>query len=216
MEGVQIAKSGGSRLFGRIRAVIGRKTGGNRLILDSAPSVLDGQHSGGAWDYLDDMSEMARYAVIVGYCARTHGASSALDLGSGKGILLDWLLRAGIKRYVGVDYSAAAIEAAKPRCADNVSFVAEDAARFTPGERFNVIIFNEMLYYFDRPDDILRRYAEFLEPDGNFVISLWDAPESRNAWRLASAVVTTLDHVRVANARGVAWHIRMCRPAAMT
>jgi 2-polyprenyl-3-methyl-5-hydroxy-6-metoxy-1,4-benzoquinol methylase len=215
MSGAQMASGGSHRLIDRVKASIKGMTGRSvdRLILDSAPSVLDGQHRGGTWDYLGDLSEMARYAVIAGYCARTHDASSALDLGSGKGILLDWLLRTGITRYVGVDYSAAAIEAAKPRNSASISFVEADAAQFTPAERFNIIIFNEMLYYFERPDDIIRRYAGFLEPEGKFVISLWDGPESHTAWRRASRAVTTLDHARIANARGVVWDIRMCRPA---
>lgn len=185
---------------------------GPNLILDGTPDVLDSQHAGGTWSYLEELSEMPRYAVIAGYCVRAN-AGSVLDLGCGAGILRNWVLRAGAADYTGVDLSNAAIDAARRRHGTDTSFVAGDAALYQPERAYDVIVFNEMLYYFAQPDEVLRRYARFLRPQGFFIASLWDGAESENAWSKASRAVQVKDSVHISNSRGVSWRVRMCKPA---
>jgi SAM-dependent methyltransferase len=177
--------------------------------------IVDEEYARGRWDYLNDLEEMTRYAVIIGYCEYGGDVSSVLDLGCGVGILRRWLRPLEAVEYVGVDLSNVAIETARRDCTDaKTTFVTMDVATFVPDRKFDVIVFNEVLYYFEHPDEILRRFATSLAENGRFVISLWDSPESRRAWRRSRGDVHILDEVQIRHRSGVAWQIRLCRPRA--
>ena len=47
-----------------------------------------------------------------------------------------------------------------------------DCETFVPHKKFDVIVFNEMLYYTDHVET-MKHYSKFLEPEGIFVISIW-------------------------------------------
>jgi SAM-dependent methyltransferase len=115
--------------------------------------------------------------------------------------------------YVGVDRSKTAIDAAKKEWTDGLTdFVAMDIATYVPDRKFDVIIFNEVLYYLDQPGDILGRFEDFLKENGRFVISLWDDPESQQAWRRSRGRVRVVDAVQTQHSSGLSWQIRLCRP----
>ncbi|UWU74819.1 class I SAM-dependent methyltransferase [Bradyrhizobium huanghuaihaiense] len=178
-----------------------------------SPRLMDEEYTCGRWEYLNDLEEMARYAVIAGYCRHIGDISSVLDLGCGIGLLRAWLRPAEVIDYVGVDFSTVAIEMARIRWTDeSTKFIATDIATFVPDRKFDVIVLNEVLYYFERPDWILRRVAAFLKENGRLVISLWESPESRLAWRRSRNSVHILDEVQVRHRSGLSWEIRLCRP----
>lgn len=175
--------------------------------------VVDDEYARGRWDYLENLEEMSRYAVISGYCKYGNDVSSVLDLGCGSGVLRRWLGPVEAIDYVGVDLSEVAIDMASREWTDGpTKFVASDVATYVPDRKFDVIVFNEMLYYFERPGDILERFAASLEENGRYVISLWDAPESRLAWRRSRGSVQVVDEVQTRHRSGVSWQIRLCRP----
>lgn len=185
---------------------------GRHTIRVSAP-VVDDEYACGRWDYLKSLEEMSRYAVIVGYCENVGDVSSVLDLGCGSGVLCGWLRPLGTIDYVGVDLSNVAIDAARQEWTDgSTNFIAMDVATYVPDRKFDVIIFNEVLYYFEQPGDILARFAGFLGENGRFVISLWDAPESELAWRRSCGSVRVVDAVQIRHSSGLSWQIRLCRP----
>jgi len=174
---------------------------------------LDDEYARGRWDYLRSLDEMSRYAVIVGYCRYGGDVSSVLDLGCGSGVLCGWLRPLGPIDYVGVDLSNVAIDTARRDWTDgSTNFIVMDIATYIPDRKFDIIIFNEVLYYFDQPGDILGRFEGFLNENGRFIISLWDAPESRLAWRRSRGSVRVVDAVQTRHSSGVSWQIRLCRP----
>jgi 2-polyprenyl-3-methyl-5-hydroxy-6-metoxy-1,4-benzoquinol methylase len=188
-----------------------------RRIIRASPRVVDDEYLRGRWEYLNHLEEMARYAVIAGYCRYRGDVSSVLDLGCGSGLLRRWLRPLEAIDYVGVDLSNVAIETARNEWTDeSTKFVAMDVATFVPDRKFDVIVLNEVLYYFEQPDRILRRVAAFLEQNGKFVISLWGSQESRQAWRRSRASVHVIDEVQVRHQSGVSWEIRLCRPRVPT
>ncbi|WP_158226513.1 class I SAM-dependent methyltransferase [Bradyrhizobium sp. UFLA03-84] len=181
------------------------------------PQPLNQDYETGRWDYLSNLEEMARYAVIDGYCRHNGSISSVLDLGCGSGILRQWLNSHEIIDYVGVDLSDYAIGIARRKWADpHTRFVAMDVASYTPDRKFDMIVFNEVLYYFPYPEDILMRFAAFLEKDGFFIISLWDSSDSRRAWQTARSNVDVIDSVQMRHRSGVSWNVRKCRPVGDT
>jgi SAM-dependent methyltransferase len=192
--------------------VFANHRGWRRTSPASAPVVED-EYACGRWDYLKSLEEMSRYAVIAGYCLHGGDVSSVLDLGCGSGLLRRWLRSVGRIEYVGVDRSKTAIDAAKKEWTDGLTdFVAMDIATYVPDRKFDVIIFNEVLYYLDQPGDILGRFGDFLKENGRFVISLWDDPESQQAWRRSRGRVRVVDAVQTRHSSGLSWQIRLCRP----
>jgi 2-polyprenyl-6-hydroxyphenyl methylase/3-demethylubiquinone-9 3-methyltransferase len=174
--------------------------------------AVDDDYLRGRWNYLADLQEMARYAVIGGYCRHSGNVSTVLDLGCGTGILRRWLPKEEFS-YVGVDISNLAIEAARRDWTDTgTTFVAMDAASFRPDCKFDAIIFNEVLYYFEHPAEVLTSFAAFLEKNGRFVISLWDSADSRLAWRRSRGSLEVVDEVHIRHGSGLCWHIRLCKP----
>ena len=172
-------------------------------------AIWDQEFASGKWDYLGGLPEMARYAVIAGYAALLPRHASVLDVGCGAGLLQPWLARAGCSDYLGIDLSATAIAAAQP--GDGISYATADAATFTSARPFDIVVFNEMLYYMADPAAVLRRYAEFLAPGGASIISLWDCDHSRQIWRGCTEMVELLDTTKIDH-DGTAWQVSLCRP----
>lgn len=188
----------------------------SRHIMRASGPIVDEEYACGRWDYLKNLEEMSRYALISGYCEYGGDVSSLLDLGCGSGVLRHWLGRLGKIEYVGVDLSKVAIETAKQEWTDgSTAFIAMDVATYVPVRKFDIIVFNEVLYYFDRPGEILRRFEGFLEQNGRFIISLWDGPESRLAWRRLRGSVSVIDEVQTRHSSGVSWRIRFCGPRSL-
>src|SRR5256885_1209701 len=76
-------------------------------------SLWDEQYRSGFWNYLNDASELAHYMVIVGYVQHFSASPAILDVGCGHGRLLQLLRPYRFKSYLGVDFSAEAIQRAQ-------------------------------------------------------------------------------------------------------
>ena len=141
-----------------------------------SPKAKDGwdaQFSNGQWEYM--RKETPRYATIIDCIRRYSGAGAILDVGCGQGILFQHVMDANLphRRYVGVDISEVAIAGLAPYNDGRHSFVQGDGDTYEPEGRFDLIIFNESLYYLKEPLQALQRYATALEPKGVFLISTY-------------------------------------------
>jgi predicted TPR repeat methyltransferase len=109
-------------------------------------------------------------------------AKAVLDLGCA-GATLAGHLGSDVDFYCGVDISEVAISKGRENLADSnrastvthqleVSTVQD----YQPSCRFDVIIFNEVMYYLTlrQIKDSIRRYAGFLSPGGAILVSLKD------------------------------------------
>lgn len=110
-----------------------------------------------------------------------------LDVGCAFGDLAHALDPGGLEAYLGVDLSDRAIEAAQRRPAPPAStatrrFVTADLRAFSPGpdERFDVIVFNEVLYYLNVDEAVrqVQRYGQWLAPGGMLCVSMKKQPKS--------------------------------------
>jgi SAM-dependent methyltransferase len=109
------------------------------------------------------------------------GASSFLDLGCGGGTLA---LKLGpqVIDYCGVDISDVAIakatENSKLQDSDRrrFQFFVSEIQLFNPPHDFDVIVFNEVLYYLslNEVEKVIRHFKTFLRPQGVICISLKD------------------------------------------
>lgn len=145
------------------------------------PKIWDNQFEDGSWDYLDEIYQLARYSVIVGYFKYfIKFSGSILDLGCGQGILHKRFAGENYSKYVGIDISEKAIIRAKLNIDQKSSFICQDLQKYEPDQMYDLIVFNESLYYFEKPLELLNKYKNYLNPDGKIIISMWDNPERNN------------------------------------
>lgn len=134
-------------------------------------AVWDEQYAAGRWDFLAGLDQLARYSVIAGYIHYLKPGAAVLDVGCGEGLLLRSYRPYGYGRYLGVDIAAQAIARLSTTADERTRFVCADAETFQPDESFDVIVFNESLYYFRDPLTTFARYLHFLNKDGIVIVS---------------------------------------------
>lgn len=139
------------------------------------------RYATGRWNYLGDVSEMHRYSVIIG-CASFFrpGPVDVLDVGCGSGVLQQ---RMACARYLGVDMNASAIAQAQARNSATVQFLCAPVESYAVPGRFDVIVFNESLYYMPDPLAILQRHLQHLQPDGVVIICMFQTYLARKIWQ---------------------------------
>lgn len=138
----------------------------------------DAQYRGGRWDYLNQLDEMARYTVLVGYMASLKPRGAVLDVGCGEGILFKRYLPYGYSKYVGIEISEAALAKLAESQNQHTIFIKADAEEYEPTELFDVVVFNEIVYYFSEPYVTLNRYTHALKQDGVFLISIYQSSDA--------------------------------------
>ena len=113
----------------------------------------------GKWNYMGD--EENRYNAIVEFIKATKiEKPRILDLGCGYGALCKYLNANDYSYFFGVDLSDTAIFKARKRKYHNSKFVVSDIQKFDLDEKFDVIVFNEVLYYLDNPMKSVERFEK--------------------------------------------------------
>lgn len=194
-----------------------------RWLFPAKPSSLefsgqkwDTEYAGNQWDYLKNISELGRYSMITGYLGHLKPDAAILEIGCGTGILFERLRHLPYKYYKGIDISEKAIESAQQFANDRTAFAAGNGADFSDNQKYDVVIFNEALYYFDDCLSVLKHYTQMLKPDGFFIISMVVGDISNLHWQRIEKNYTVRDAVQTTNKFGITWHCRVVQPATET
>jgi trans-aconitate methyltransferase len=83
-----------------------------------------------------------------------------------------------------------------------------DAASFTTNEKFDAIIFNESLYYFQDPVRVVERYMGFLASYGIIIVSMEVARNRVVIWNAIGTVLKAIDEATVFNSVGLGWRVK--------
>jgi SAM-dependent methyltransferase len=172
----------------------------------------DAEYSDGKWRKLDSAAQLGHYALISGYVKHFFPAApSIVDVGCGHGRLFQLLRQSGYRRYVGLDLSAEAIEEARSTACENARFEVTDFASWSSSERFDVIIFNESIYYATDPLQQLARYAGLLTKDGLIVLSIVQSAMNAGIARRIRRQFEVLHSSIVRNECGERWEVSVVR-----
>ncbi|MEY4964742.1 MAG: hypothetical protein RL274_325 [Pseudomonadota bacterium] len=162
----------------------------------------DREYQGGQWEYLRKIDSLAGLVSILGYCQFLNPAS-ILDAGCGEGLLAEKLKILPYKSYLGMDVSKEAIALATGRLGDERSrFTVADAWAFDTDERFDVIVFNQSLYYLSEPAALLVKYQKLLTPNGRIIVSMVDNARTRAVWRLIDPAMRIEDAMTTIQGKG--------------
>ncbi|TAE29605.1 MAG: class I SAM-dependent methyltransferase [Cytophagales bacterium] len=142
------------------------------------------QYGKGLWDGLKAMDELARFSVIVGYVKFLKpGQPDILEIGCGEGLLQQRLQTQNYGRYVGTDISDLAIQKAAQDAGDEkCAYLVADMDTYKPDGQFDMIIFNEVIYYSKHPLKTLQRYSTYLKPEGLLIVTINDHKHSAELW----------------------------------
>jgi 2-polyprenyl-3-methyl-5-hydroxy-6-metoxy-1,4-benzoquinol methylase len=184
-------------------------------LLQSA-QTWEAQYAAGRWDFLAELSELARFSVLAGYICHLKPGGTVLDTGCGQGVLLRRLPSSCFSKYVGIDVSGSAIAVAQEQGNERGTFLAADCEEYSPAEHFDVIVFNEVLCCLRDPLHTVERYAHSLNPGGILLVSLCTAARgSATILRRLKRAYATVDEVRIVHSsRKIAWVCTALRPEA--
>ncbi|MDX2101395.1 MAG: class I SAM-dependent methyltransferase [Alphaproteobacteria bacterium] len=181
----------------------------------------DSEYQSGRWDFLHSMQEAARFGIVAGWIHHMFDQVAVLDVGCGEGVFLRHLDPHRLTRYVGVDISETALARFSPRGVANVRTMCSALETFDadPGERFDAILFNEVLFHAGDPYAALHRYRQWLAPGGVMAVSFYQTPratsgarrQTQDLWSaLEQASWKVLDSVTLFNEdRNLFWRLRL-------
>jgi SAM-dependent methyltransferase len=198
----------------RVAGIVQRwETARRRGDIPQPAAVWEAQYAAGRWDFLAGLDQLARYSVIAGYIHYLKPGAAVLDVGCGEGLLLRSYRPYGYVRYLGVDIAANAIARLGAAEDARTRFVCADAESFQPDERFDVIVFNESLYYFRDPLATFARYLQFLHNDGIIIVSTFlGSPRAVSILRRLRERYALLDEVQIKHDKKLAMICSVFRP----
>lgn len=168
------------------------------------------EYAAGGWSRLGNLDELAHHSVLAGYQRKLKPGGSVLDVGCGEGLLRQQLGDAcGL--YLGIDF-AEPIRLATVHATEHTRFMVADMHEFTTTERFDAIVFDESLYYYQDEVAGLRRYAAMLAPHGVLLVSMHRTARTADLWSRIAEEFDSLGDIVVTNRSGVSWVVTALIP----
>jgi 2-polyprenyl-3-methyl-5-hydroxy-6-metoxy-1,4-benzoquinol methylase len=188
-------------------------------------SRWDAQYQSGRWDYLAGSEEFIRYAVINSFLLRQNGPLSLLDVGCGEGLLLKNLGPQFVSKYTGLDLAQAALDKINTKRSGD-QYIRTSIEDFVPAEKWDAIVFNEVLYYTADPVAQIRKFENALTHAGVMIVSIHKKPRfwaysNRCARRVrnyfSEAGYRIMDAVEIRKVfQGRRWEIYAVKPPSRT
>ncbi len=149
----------------------------------------------------DSADEAIQAADTYAAALRPHIAAlpqrgTALEIGTGTGVLLERLLDAGFAEVVGIEPSAAAIAAAAPRARSHIRQGVFAAADFAPAS-FDLICCNMTLEHVPDPACLTRACAKLLRPGGMLAFVTHDYTAPLNCLLGRRSPIIDIEHLQL-------------------
>ncbi|MCV9927033.1 class I SAM-dependent methyltransferase [Flavobacterium sp. LS1R49] len=159
----------------------------------------------GKWDFMK--YEKTRYEKIIEFIKTSNiKEPKILDLGCGYGALNSYLKESDYATISGVDLSSTAINKAKKQNFINSSFQIADLNKFDTKEQYDIVIFNEVLYYLDDQKNLVSRFVKNTNSD-YLIISLFKDSNDNDIINVLSNEYVLLQKELVKQSTKIFWHI---------
>lgn len=127
-------------------------------------------------DKMNSSEQSDRYIEIANVINRLEISNpDILDVGSGNGTLVGYIDKNNFNTFTGIDISKKAVEIGNEKYSDNpnINFLETGIFKFS-GYKFDIIIFNESLYYFriNEIENVISKTMDLLNEDGTLIISM--------------------------------------------
>lgn len=189
------------------------------LFVANSPSRWERMYARGEWEFLRSRHQRPPHYVISGIIRdRFPMRADVLDVGCGHAILYP-LLTGAVSTYTGLDIAGAVIGECVRDFGRNAdcSFQAVAFEDFDPTERFDVIVINELLYYFPlhSVEGIFRRAQSLLRNDDSLlIVSMGSNPKVSRIWHQLSQLAPPEQSIVTMNpVSGSRWTVRVYRGA---
>jgi 2-polyprenyl-6-hydroxyphenyl methylase/3-demethylubiquinone-9 3-methyltransferase len=167
--------------------------------LNVSKNKWEKEFSTGRWDYLDSTpAERARSAIIGMLCKYYCPKGKILDVGCGLGTTIDFLNTDQRQKYLGLDISEEAIKKASKKKAN---FLVSDFNNFKSSRKFDVIMFNEVLYYMDE-NSAYEQALNILTKNGIILVSLYQMKNKRydqKIWKASRNFLKSIEAIDISS-----------------
>ncbi len=182
----------------------------------NTPERWDTMYRNGYADKLDSSHQKARHYLICGLIAEyVSEQTDVLDVGCGVGSTYDLISQFDIS-YHGIDIAKQAIDIANASNNSGAArFEVNDFKHFVSAKKYDIVFFNEVLYYFSDAEIISAlTKANSLLKDHNSVIivSMSDNPRSKRIWRSFSHLSNPEQEIYVRSGFWGKWNVKVFRP----
>jgi 2-polyprenyl-3-methyl-5-hydroxy-6-metoxy-1,4-benzoquinol methylase len=143
----------------------------------------------GDWQGLRNNDQSSRYREIVKLIRRYAANGRVLDVGCGEGVILDYLEPWTIAHYTGIEPSATAISNVPLKRPQDRALCCTIEQYQPESGRWNVVLFNEVLYYLDDPRAVVDKFAPALAPGGVMIISIFQKDQDHGLKALVKTLV---------------------------
>ena len=185
--------------------------------IDNTSDSWDGVYRRNYAEKLNSTAQRARNHLISGMIADvSEEHSRILDVGCGVGTIYR-LIRHHVVDYKGIDMSQIAIA----QCArtfgtqPGVSFEVAQFENFESAPTFDVIVFNEVLYYFQLRHirRAVRKAISLLKDEKSLlIISMSDNPKAKLIWFLCRDLLKPIQTIDVKTDRRNRWTVKAFAP----
>jgi 2-polyprenyl-3-methyl-5-hydroxy-6-metoxy-1,4-benzoquinol methylase len=179
-----------------------------RKILRIPADRWDHQYAQGEWDGLP--AESARLHAVISLIGSNYRTPAILEIGCGKAVMLRLMPGGSFSTFTGLDISHVAIRGARLYETERIRFVHADMQSFIPGNMYDVIAFNESLYYVKDPAAVFDRYLPYLKDGGSIIVSAFQNKYTAKLWP-ALARKWQATHIQTVMEGKHEWNIRMYR-----
>jgi 2-polyprenyl-3-methyl-5-hydroxy-6-metoxy-1,4-benzoquinol methylase len=109
--------------------------------------------------------------MLAGYINRIARPIHLCDVGCGPGVILHHVNPTVVVKYTGIDISQTALDRFERRRNSADRLICSSIEDYSPDDRWDVILFNEILYYTRDPIEQVEKFGQALKPNGFLLIS---------------------------------------------
>jgi uncharacterized protein GlcG (DUF336 family) len=189
----------------------------DKPIVPAPVEKWDREYREGVYDRLARSDQRHHHRLLAAMIADRWPQPRVLEIGAGEGVLFEALRAHAPARYVGVDFSAPAVDKGLARLtAERESGVVDlrlgDGRDFRTDETFDVVVFSECIEHLGEVEDLVAHYAPNLKPDGAVGLTMWLALKPLRLWHWLKALGPVVDEAVINTPWGGGWLVAVVGP----